>query len=141
MDKESDKMCATRRTYLAEFDATEVLRTFARRQALINVEKIKPYCSDEQYSTIVEFLETGDEELRSAARSAAAAAASSAVWSAAAAAEYAAESPVWSAAQAAVQAAASSAVWSAAQAARSAASSAANEMLIEMIKDATGWEI
>jgi len=72
-----DKLCARERKYLASFNATDLLWRFARKQALISVEKIKPYTG--QYDLIVRWLETGDESIRLAAWSAA----ESAAWSAA----------------------------------------------------------
>jgi hypothetical protein len=162
-----DKSVATERTYVASFDATEILREFARRQALINIELIKPYCKAEEYELIVEYLKSGRENLRSAAWSAAESAAWSAesaawsAWSAAKSAAWSAESAAWSAAESAAESAAwsaesaawsaagsaaksaaESAAWSAESAAwsaESAARSAANKMLLQMIKDATGW--
>ena len=77
-----DKSCASERTYLAEFDATAVLRTFARRQALINIEKIRPCCVPAGYDLILTWLTTGDDSLRSAAWSAAESAARSAAYAA-----------------------------------------------------------
>ncbi len=119
-----DKCCASERTYLAGFDATDVLRAFARRQALINIEKIHPYCPPSDYALVMAWLETADEKLRDSAESAA--------WSAAWSARSAAES-AWSAA------------WSARSAAESAAESAAYRaaggMLNELLREATGWKI
>ena len=113
-----DKLCASERTYLKCFDAEALLREFARKQALINIDKIRPYCSEKDFSVIKTYLEHGRKEDRSAARFAA-----------------------WSAARSAARSAAESAVWSAAEsAARSAARSAANKMLTAMIREATGWE-
>jgi len=131
IDKGDDKLCATSRTYLQELDATELLRELARKQALINIEKIKPYCSEEHYELITNYLNSGDEEIKSAAVSAARSAAWSAAESAAvSAARSAAESAAWSAAVSAARSAARSAAESAAEsaavsAARSAARSAA----------------
>jgi len=128
-----DIIAGTKRKYLARFDAEKLLREFARKQALIHIEKIRPYT--DEYDLIVEYLETGKESLRSAAWSAARSAARSAAWGAAesaarsaawSAAESAAESAAWSAAESAARSAAWSATWSAAEsAARSAARSAA----------------
>ena len=115
LDVGEDKICGQRREYLWGFDADEVLREFARNQALINIEKIKHYT--DQYDLIVGYLTTGDEGLRSAAELAAELAARSA-------AEAAAWSAAWSAAELAVE-----------SAARSGARSAANEMLEEMLTD------
>ena len=66
-----NKCTASERTYLAGFNAEKMLREFARRQALINIEKIKPYCTKPEYKLILEWIETGKEDLRSAADSAA----------------------------------------------------------------------
>ena len=82
----ADKVAASERTYLAEYDATDLLRLFARKCALKNIELISPYCSSEQYALIVNYLTAGDVSMRSAAESAAeraADAAESAAWSAA----------------------------------------------------------
>ena len=80
--------------------------------ALINIEKIKPYCSDEDYQLINKWLTTQDEELRESAESAARSAAMSA-WSAA----------TWSA-----RSAEAAATWSA-------SSAAAMKRNIEMLKE------
>ena len=77
--KGDDKAVATERKYIDGFDATELLREFARKQALISIEKVKPYCSKKDYDLIVEYLETGSDNIRSAAESAAWSAAWSAV--------------------------------------------------------------
>jgi len=155
IDSNPDKVAASSRTYLAEFDATELLMEFARKQALINIVKIKPYCTHTSYSLIMEYLTTGDICIRSAAYSAARSAAdsaASAAGSAASAADSAASaagsaasaaSAAGSAASAADSAAASaaySAAGSAAYSAYSAARSAANTMLTEMVIQAAGWE-
>ena len=121
-----DKVVATERTYLAMFNAQIVLREFARKQALINIEKIKPYCSEKDYGLIFEWLKNGDEKQRSAAWSA--------VWSAAESAAWSAESAAESAAKSAAESAAKSAAWSAAW-------SAANKMLEEMVTSQTGWVV
>ncbi len=116
-----DKVVATERTYIKGFDATNILREFSRKVALINIEKIKPYCSEKDFDIIIRYLETGGEELSAAVWSAAASA-ESAAWSAWSAARSAARSAAWSAAASAAESAAASAAWSAAA---SAAASAA----------------
>ena len=135
-DENSDKVAATHRKYLAEFDATELLREFARKQALININKAEKYFnSKEDFNIVLEWLNTGNLDLKEsawsaarsawlaarsawlAAESAAESAARSAAWSAA---ESAAESAAWSAAESAARSA-----WLAARSARSAAWSAA----------------
>ncbi len=73
------------------------LRDFARGQAAINLEKIAPYCSVDEYATICDWVLEGDESARSAAWSAA--------WSAWSAAESAAESAARSAARSAAESA------------------------------------
>jgi hypothetical protein len=141
--KGEDKAVGSERTYLASASVDKILREFARRQALINVEKIKPYCSKENYEVILKWLTTGDEKYKSAAWSAAQSAAWSAARSAAKSAawsiawstvESAARSTAWSAVESIVESATESAAQTAAQStARSAARSAANDMLTEMI--------
>jgi len=117
IDEGVDKLCGQRRKYLWGFDASDILFEFSRKQALINIEKIKPHT--DKYDLIVDYLSTGNPLIRSAARSAAESAVRSAAWSAA---RSAAESAVRSAAEAAARSAAESAAWSAV---RSAAWSAA----------------
>jgi hypothetical protein len=147
-----DKVAATARKYLARFNAEKLLREFARKQALINIDKVKPYCSDSEYLLILDWLTTGAKELRVAAWSAAVSAANAAAWSAAVSASRpaawsaASRAAAVAAAKAAAEAASRSATWSAAEAAWSAAmpvawSTAANTMLTDMVRDATGWEI
>ena len=112
-----DKIVATERAYIDGFEASDLLREFARKQALINIEKIYKYCSKKDYDLIVKYLETGDPNIQDAAESAA----RSAAWSAA---ESAARSAAWSAARSAAR----SAAWSAAE-------SDANTMLEKMINE------
>ena len=127
-----DKCVASERTYICGFNAEELLREFARKQALINIDKIKPYTKD--YDLIYKYLTTGDKSLKSAAWSAARSAARSARSAAWSVADSAARS-----ARSAADSAADSAAWSAAQSARSAAwsvaDSAANKMLQDMIEN------
>ena len=113
----SDKICGMSRTYLARCDVGDVLREFARKQALINIEKIRHYCLPSEYNAILHWLQTGDSAARSAARSAA--------WSAADSAAYsAADSAVRKVAESAARSAVSSAGSAAGSAARSAWSAA-----------------
>ena len=72
-----DKLVATRRTYLWGYDATEVLRAFARKCALDVIDKW------DAPAIVREYLETGDESKRDAAWDAARAAARAAAWAAA----------------------------------------------------------
>jgi hypothetical protein len=60
-----DKLCATERTALAMVDATELLRIFARQQALTVLHLW------DAPSIVKTYLETGDENIMDAARSAA----------------------------------------------------------------------
>ena len=66
-----DKVCAEHRTYIREYCIEDILIEFARKQALINIEKIKPYTNEAEYSLIIEWLTTGNVKVRSAAASAA----------------------------------------------------------------------
>ena len=126
-----DIIVAEHRTYLREIDATEILRAFARKQAMINIEKIEPYCNENEYEIILNWLKTGDETQKtacSAAYSAACSAysvANAAAHSAASAAASAAVAVVASA-NAAAYAAAYSAAYSVASAAANSAASAAH---------------
>ena len=72
-----DKLVATRRTYLWGYDATEVLRAFARKCALDVIDKW------DAPAIVREYLETSDESKRAAARDAARKAAWAAAWEAA----------------------------------------------------------
>ena len=47
-----DKVAASERTYIAGFNADKLLRDFARKQALINIEKIKDYTGYSDYAII-----------------------------------------------------------------------------------------
>ena len=99
----------------------DVLRLFARKQAMLNISLIKPHCSASDYEFIVQWLSTGDVSLKSA------------VWSAAeSAARSAAESAAWDAAWDAAWSAAESAAWSEAA---SAVWSAAADMLIDLLNE------
>ena len=124
-----DKVVGTERTYVDGFDVTDLLREFGRKQALINIERLYNYCPKKDYDLIVEYLKTGDEDIRSTAESAA--------WSTA---RSAAGTAAWDAAGAA-RSAAYAAARSAARSAWAAAEPAANDMLMKMVKDKTGWDI
>ena len=107
VEEVSDKLVCRRRKIVRRIDATELLRRFARQQAI----KVLHLWNAPQ--VVRDYLATGDESLRSAARSAA--------WLAEASAERTA---AWSAARSAARSAASEAWLSAWSAARSAASAA-----------------
>ena len=76
--EQNDKGCSNYRRTVYQFDATELLRYFSRMQAL-SVMHLYPNDADD---VVFDYLMTGDESLRSAARSAAWAAARSAAWAA-----------------------------------------------------------
>lgn len=75
--EQSDKLVCRERTILWTVGAEEILRDFARRCALDVIDEW------DAPDVVREWLETGDEKLRSAAWSAAGSAARSAAWSAA----------------------------------------------------------
>ena len=106
-----DKLCATERMIICRMDATELLRYFARMQALSVVH------SWDAPDVVLDWLMTGDTSIQnaawSAAWSAAGSAAGSAAWSAAGSA-WSAWSAAWSAAGSVAWSAAGSA-WSAAR--------------------------
>ena len=77
--EDSDKGCSHYRRTVYQFDATELLRYFARTQAL-SVIHLYPNDKDD---VVFDYLMTGDESLRDAARAAAGSPAWSAAWSAA----------------------------------------------------------
>ena len=104
----TDKIAGAARTILWRVDGERVLRRFARLCALdvFHLWSAPPI--------VVEYLKTGNADIRAAARAAAEAAARAAAWDAAgAAAGDAAEAAAWDAAEAAAGAAA----WAAARAA------------------------
>ena len=72
-----DKLCATHREYLWIADASETLRGFARWCALSVIDKW------DAPQVVRDYLETGDESIRDAARAAAWTAAGAAAWAAA----------------------------------------------------------
>ena len=120
MYQDADKHVARRRTAVWAYDASDVLRAFARRCALDVVHLW------DAPDVVILYLKTGHEDLRAAARGAARAAARAAAWDAGGAAAWAA----WDAARAAAWAAARDAARDAAQAAaRDAARDAAQAKL------------
>ncbi len=86
-----DKGICSRRKIIARMDATELLRFYARMQAV----KVLEYWDTEPPEVVCDFLMTGDESLRAAARDAAGDAA-----------RDAARAAAWDAARAAARAAA-----------------------------------
>ena len=118
-----DKGVCSRRRIIARMDATEMLRFYARMQAVKALE----YWDTEPPEVVCDYLLTGDESLRDAARAAAWAAARDAARDAAGdAAGDAARDAAWAAAMDAARAAARDAAWAAARdAARAAAWAAA----------------
>jgi hypothetical protein len=128
-----DKLICSERTIIARMDATDLLRYFARMQALSVIH----LWDTEPKDVVLDFLMTGDESLRAAACAAARAAA----WDAAcAAARDAAWDAAWDAARAAARAAAGDAAWDAARAAaRDAAGDAARDAACAAAGDAA-WD-
>jgi hypothetical protein len=126
-----DKLVCTERTILASMDAEPLLREFARMQALSVIRLWEPP------EVVCDYLMTGDESLRDAARDAAWDAAGGAAWDAARAAARvaagdaardAARAAAWDAAGGAARAAARAAAGDAAGgAARAAARAAAGD--------------
>ena len=82
-----DKGISTHRKIIARMDATELLRYFARMQALSVIHLNEGLCNSE---VVCDYLMTGDESLRAAAWAAARDAARDAAWAAARAAARAA---------------------------------------------------
>jgi len=132
-----DKSVATSRKYLARVDAELILREFARKCALQVIHLWK--CPQ----VVQDYLESGDESLRSAARSAARSAIRRVAWSATrrvawSAAERGAYSAAYSAARSAAWKVAWSAAWKVAwSAAWSAAESAAYSAAYSAARSAT----
>ena len=125
-----DKGVCSRRKIIARMNATELLRFYARMQAVKALE----YWDTETPEVVCDYLMTGDESIRAAARAAAWDAARDAAWDAARAAARdaardAARAAAWDAARAAAwaapRAAARAAAWDAARAAAWAAAWAA----------------
>jgi hypothetical protein len=106
--KDKDKYVASQRRIIRRMDATELLRYFARMQALSVIHLW------DTPDVVLDYLMTGEESLRAAARAAAGAAAG-------AAARPAARAAAWAAAAAAAWTAAGDAAWAAAWAVEAAA--------------------
>jgi hypothetical protein len=105
---DTDKICGRRRKYLARINAEPILRRFARECAL---EVLHLWDAPD---VVKKYLETGDENLRAAARDAASAAARATAWDQA---RDAARDAAWAAARDAARHAASDAAYAAAWAA------------------------
>jgi hypothetical protein len=88
--EQEDKLVCRRRKIVARMDVTEMLRYFSRMQALSVIHLW------EAPDVVLDYLMTGDEEIRAAAWAAARAAAWDAAWDAARAAAWAA---AWAAAR------------------------------------------
>ena len=97
----TDKLVCRRRRIVARMDATEMLRYYARMQALSVI-----HLYDNPPDVVLDYLMTGDEGIRAAARDAARAAAWDVAWDAA-------RDAAWDAARAAAR----DAAWDAARAA------------------------
>ena len=116
--EEVDKGVCRRRRIVCRMDATELLRYFARMQAISALE----YWETDPPDVVLDYLMTGEESIRAAARAAAEAAAGAA-----------AEAAAWAAARAAARAAASAA-------ARDAARSAVREDFQALVHECFGVE-
>jgi hypothetical protein len=130
-----NKGVSSRRKIIARMDATELLRYFARMQALSVIHLNEDLCNSE---VICDYLMTGDESLRDAAWDAAwaaARAAARAAGAAGAAAKAAARAAARAAgaAGAAARDAAWDAAWAAGDAARAAAWDAARQHFNELV--------
>lgn len=126
----TDKILCRRRRTVVQMDATEMLRYFARMRALSVVHLW------EAPEVVLDYLMTGDEQIRAAARDAAWAAAGAAARDAAGAAAWdaawdAAWAAAWDAARSAAWAAAGDAAWDAATAAGDAAGDEFNALVYE----------
>ena len=132
--KGEDKGVCSKRRIIARMDATELLRYFARMQALSVIHLAEDFPGSE---TVEDFLMTGDESLRAAAWAAAWAAAGDAAGDAARAAAWAAaRAAAWAAARDAARAAARAAAWAAARdAARDAAKQHFNDLVHESFEE------
>ncbi len=141
----NDKSVATERTAVWGYDATEVLRKFSRVVALDAVTKYWNETKFGKFPEVVkQWLETGDESLRSAAWSSAwssarSATRSSALSAAESATESAAESADWSSARTATRSAAWSAAWSAAESATRTATRSAAESAAWSAAESAAW--
>lgn len=86
----ADKLACSERTIIARMDATPLLRWFARMQAL----SVAHHMGDAPPAVVLDYLMTGDESIRAAARAAAwaaaRAAARDAAWAGGARADFAA---------------------------------------------------
>jgi len=133
--KGNDKIVGTERTVLAMTDATDVLRKFARLCALDVIDKW------DAPDIVVQYLKTGDESIRDAARAAARAAGAAArAARAAGAAAWDAWAAAWAAADAAYAAyavawAAADAAYAAGYAAGDAAEAAAREKQTQKLRE------
>ena len=124
VSEQDDKLVCRRRKIIGRIDATEMLRYFARMQALSVVHLW------DAPQLVLDFLMTGDEKIRTAAWAAALDAAWAAAW---AAALDAARAAAWTAALDAARAAA----WAAAlDAAGAAALDAARKMFTDLVSEA-----
>jgi hypothetical protein len=124
--EDGDKHAASERTAVVKRDATQILRSFARKMALSVIHLWNAP------AIVREYLETGNERKRDAARDAAGDAAGAAAWNAAgAAAKAAAGDAAWAAARHAARAVAGHA---ARAVARDAAWDDARKLFKEMVE-------
>ena len=62
------KACARSRTYIAGFNAEKMISAFARKYVMRDVKRIQPFCNSRHYALVFDWLLTGGDELRMAAR-------------------------------------------------------------------------
>ena len=62
------KACARSRTYIAGFNAEKKISVFARKYVMRDVKRIQPFCNSRNYALVFDWLLTGGDELRMAAR-------------------------------------------------------------------------
>ena len=128
-EKDGDKGICSRRKIIARMDATDLLRFYARMQAVKALE----YWDTEPPEVVCDYLMTGDESIRDAARAAAWDAARDAAWAAARDAAWAAaRAAAWDAAWDAAMDAAWDAAW---DAARDASNAEFNALVYEAFAD------
>jgi hypothetical protein len=124
--EQDDKLVCKRRRTVKQIDATVLLDRFARQCALDVIDLW------EAPAVVRQYLETGDESIRSATQEAARSATRAAARSATRAAARDAAAAAWEAAWAAAEAA--GAAWNAAEAARGSQRAKFNEMVNEAFK-------
>ena len=135
--KGEDKGICTRRKIIARMDSTELLRYFARMQALSVIHLNEDLCNSE---VVCDYLMTGDASLRAPAWASARAAAGAPAWAPAwAAAGASAWASAWAAAWAAAGAPAGAPAWASARAAAGASARASAWAAAWAAAGASAW--